>query len=340
MRCPLPRGVPGGRLRDPAAGVPPPPRAISTLNPRAPCADNRGGPGCPSRRRPITIRRGSFRLSAEPTPRAQPRSTFIATAPARAALVLLEQGLAHVHPSCCSRVMPARAAACWRAKPCAGAETASRRRCSPTRHRHPPNSPPRCSGCSAVSPSPVPPHSCSPSGCSRHSPTSPPAAAWRCTHRRRRAPVRRTSARTASHRRDRGQAPVPARTAARGSPALPARFVAPALAAVRARVSVRATLARFSPNDTREYLQMRLNAVGVPCTGMFSRKASRDIHQVSLGLVGSIEALAAEALRRAGRAGSGTVSPNTCAPPIMRCAPAGSATNTMRRRRARCVRPR
>lgn len=94
-----------------------------------------------------------------------------------------------------------------------------------------------------------------------------------------------------------------------GTTALPSRFETPALATVRARVSVRATLARFSPNDTREYLQMRLNAAGVPCTGMFSRKAARDIHQVSVGLVRVIEGLAAESLRRAARAGSGTVSP-------------------------------
>ena len=94
-----------------------------------------------------------------------------------------------------------------------------------------------------------------------------------------------------------------------GGPKLPDRFDAPHMALVRQRISVRSALARFSPNDTREYLQSRLNAAGVPCTGMFSRKASRDIHQITVGTVRLVEALAAESLRRATRAGSGTVSP-------------------------------
>lgn len=94
-----------------------------------------------------------------------------------------------------------------------------------------------------------------------------------------------------------------------GTPKLPDRFDAPHMATVRPRISVRATLGRFSPNDTREYLQSRLNAAGVPCTGMFSRKASRDIHQITVGTVRLVEVLAAESLRRATRAGQATVSP-------------------------------
>lgn len=94
-----------------------------------------------------------------------------------------------------------------------------------------------------------------------------------------------------------------------GGPKLPDRFDAPHMALVRQRISVRSALTRFSPNDTREYLQSRLNAAGVPCTGMFSRKASRDIHQITVGTVRLIEALAAESLRRAARAGQATVSP-------------------------------
>jgi type II secretory pathway predicted ATPase ExeA len=94
-----------------------------------------------------------------------------------------------------------------------------------------------------------------------------------------------------------------------GSPALEAMFGGPELAALHARVSVRAHVAPLSPNETREYLQLRPNSAGGPSSGLFSRKASRDIYHASLGVLGTIEALAAESTRRAQRAGSSTVSP-------------------------------
>ncbi|MEY4374655.1 MAG: hypothetical protein RL760_822 [Candidatus Eisenbacteria bacterium] len=82
-----------------------------------------------------------------------------------------------------------------------------------------------------------------------------------------------------------------------GTPALTARFASPSLSALRLRVGAAVTLSRLSANDTREYLQTRLSPGGSPCTGRFSRKASRDIHQESLGLIAVVEAIAAEALR-------------------------------------------
>ncbi len=94
-----------------------------------------------------------------------------------------------------------------------------------------------------------------------------------------------------------------------GAPAFAVRLESPAMRDVRARLSVHVPLARFSANDTREYLQSRLSPSGVPCMGLFSRKASRDIHQESLGLVGLIESIASESLRRAGREGSASISP-------------------------------
>jgi type II secretory pathway predicted ATPase ExeA len=94
-----------------------------------------------------------------------------------------------------------------------------------------------------------------------------------------------------------------------GLPALEAMFDMPDLAAVRSRVSVRAHLAPLSPNDTREYLQMRPNSAGGPSLGLFSRKACRDVFHASLGVLGTIELLAAESVRRAQRTGSATVSP-------------------------------
>ncbi|MCE9627403.1 MAG: AAA family ATPase, partial [Candidatus Eisenbacteria bacterium] len=88
-----------------------------------------------------------------------------------------------------------------------------------------------------------------------------------------------------------------------GAPAFATRLESPAMRDLRARLSVHVPLARFSANDTREYLQSRLSPSGVPCMGLFSRKASRDIHQESLGLVGLVSAIASESLRRAGRDG-------------------------------------
>lgn len=94
-----------------------------------------------------------------------------------------------------------------------------------------------------------------------------------------------------------------------GTPAFAVRLESPAMRELRARLALHIPLARFSPNDTREYLQSRLTPSGVPCMGLFSRKASRDIHQESLGLVGLVESVASESLRRAGREGSASVSP-------------------------------
>ena len=94
-----------------------------------------------------------------------------------------------------------------------------------------------------------------------------------------------------------------------GLPELEEIFDEPELDALRPRVSVRVKLEPLSPNDTREYLQLRPNSAGGPSAGLFSRKASRDVYGASLGVIGTIEALAAESTRRAQRAGSPTVSP-------------------------------
>src|SRR5262249_48133538 len=72
-----------------------------------------------------------------------------------------------------------------------------------------------------------------------------------------------------------------------------------ALAPVGERVSVRVRLEPLSPNDTRHYLLQRPGSEGTVGTGMFSRKACRDIHVATMGLPRAIEALADEASRRA-----------------------------------------
>jgi type II secretory pathway predicted ATPase ExeA len=94
-----------------------------------------------------------------------------------------------------------------------------------------------------------------------------------------------------------------------GRPELETRLEEPALDALRARISVRARMTPLSANETREYLQLRRNSAGGPSAGVFSRKACRDVHNLSLGVPATIEALAAEATRRALLAGSTTVSP-------------------------------
>lgn len=85
-----------------------------------------------------------------------------------------------------------------------------------------------------------------------------------------------------------------------GSPLLPLRLASPALAELRAQVSLQVTLARLTAEDTREYLLTRLGSDHAQGEARFSRKACRDIHQEALGLIGTVEAIAAEALRRAG----------------------------------------
>ena len=94
-----------------------------------------------------------------------------------------------------------------------------------------------------------------------------------------------------------------------GGCGLPARLEDQALAAVAERVSVRVRLEALSQNDTRHYLLQRPGPEGTVGTGMFSRKACRDIHVATMGVPRAIEALADEAARRAARAGATTVSP-------------------------------
>ena len=94
-----------------------------------------------------------------------------------------------------------------------------------------------------------------------------------------------------------------------GLPELVARLGEPPLAAVAERVSVRVETQPLSQTDTRHYLLQRSGADGAAGSGMFSRKACRDIHSATLGVQRAIEALADEAARRAARVGATTVSP-------------------------------
>src|SRR5262249_41750499 len=94
-----------------------------------------------------------------------------------------------------------------------------------------------------------------------------------------------------------------------GTSALSMRYVDSALDEVRRRTSVRGELATLTPDEPGESLDKRQNPGGGPSAGMFSRKASRDIYSLSLGLLSSIEAIAGEAMRRALTAGTSIVTP-------------------------------
>ena len=94
-----------------------------------------------------------------------------------------------------------------------------------------------------------------------------------------------------------------------GQPALAARLEEPALAAVNEQVALRLMLAPLNAHDTRRYLLLLPAAAEGGQAPQFSRKACRDIHAASRGLPRDIEAIAAEAARRAARANSSTISP-------------------------------
>ncbi len=94
-----------------------------------------------------------------------------------------------------------------------------------------------------------------------------------------------------------------------GLPTLATRLDDAPLAAVREQVAARIALAPLSTHDTRRYLLQHPTETGASGAGLFSRKASRDIHAAARGVPRDIEAIASEAARRAARAGVATVSP-------------------------------
>jgi type II secretory pathway predicted ATPase ExeA len=82
-----------------------------------------------------------------------------------------------------------------------------------------------------------------------------------------------------------------------GLPALEARLDQPALAALRQRISVHATIEPLSPAETRRYLHHRVTAVGGDGPSLFSRKVCREIAARTGGVPRQINALATESLR-------------------------------------------
>jgi len=94
-----------------------------------------------------------------------------------------------------------------------------------------------------------------------------------------------------------------------GTPELSARLSDPALASLSERIAAQVKLSQLTQHDTRHYLLQRSGVTGAAASGMFSRKACRDIHGATFGVPRAIEALADESARRATRAGATTISP-------------------------------
>ncbi|HEY6866085.1 MAG TPA: AAA family ATPase, partial [Candidatus Eisenbacteria bacterium] len=95
-----------------------------------------------------------------------------------------------------------------------------------------------------------------------------------------------------------------------GLPALESLLEAPALAAMRQRISVRARLEPLSAGETRRYLRHRVGAAGGDGSSLFPRKTCLAIAGLTGGLPRRINALASEALRLARAAGQAAVAPD------------------------------
>jgi type II secretory pathway predicted ATPase ExeA len=94
-----------------------------------------------------------------------------------------------------------------------------------------------------------------------------------------------------------------------GTPELSARLAEPALSSLTDKLAAPVKLSQLTQHDTRHYLLQRSGATGASASGMFSRKACRDIHGATFGVPRAIEALADESARRAAKAGATTISP-------------------------------
>jgi type II secretory pathway predicted ATPase ExeA len=94
-----------------------------------------------------------------------------------------------------------------------------------------------------------------------------------------------------------------------GRSTLEMRLADPALQTVAARIGVRCTVPPMPIADVRPYLQHRINAEGGDASGVFSRKSSRELHLVTNGITGHLDAVAAESIRVARAAGVTQVTP-------------------------------
>ncbi len=94
-----------------------------------------------------------------------------------------------------------------------------------------------------------------------------------------------------------------------GQPELDKRLDGTVLHALAGVVSVRARLVPLSVPDVRPYLNHRLAASGGDGERAFSRRSARELHTVSRGVPGNIDAIASEAIRIARGTGAAQVAP-------------------------------
>jgi len=94
-----------------------------------------------------------------------------------------------------------------------------------------------------------------------------------------------------------------------GRPELATRLAEPPLQTVAARIGIRSLVDPMPIADVRPYLQHRISAVGGDASGVFSRKSSRELHLVTNGVTGHLDAVAAESIRVARNAGVTQVTP-------------------------------
>lgn len=94
-----------------------------------------------------------------------------------------------------------------------------------------------------------------------------------------------------------------------GRPTLATRLAEPPLQTVAARIGIRSRVDAMPIADVRPYLQHRINAIGGDASGLFSRKSSRELHLVTNGVTGHLDAVAVESLRVARASGVTQVTP-------------------------------
>jgi type II secretory pathway predicted ATPase ExeA len=88
-----------------------------------------------------------------------------------------------------------------------------------------------------------------------------------------------------------------------GLPSLEARLAEPGMEPLRQRVGARCRLEPLTPKETRHYLHHRASASGADGPRLFPRRTCGEIHAIAGGVPRTINTLAAEALRRARKAG-------------------------------------
>jgi hypothetical protein len=118
-----------------------------------------------------------------------------------------------------------------------------------------------------------------------------------------------------------------------GLPSLDARLEDPALAALRQRVAVHCRMTPLTHKETRQYLHHRVTAAGGDGAKVFPRRTCNEIHERTNGVPRAINALAAEAMRRARESGNAVVSSDQVRAAAIalwgetgRCTPAPSAS--------------